>query len=170
MPRTSRSLCDRDAIFSEVRAVYQELEQRPVERDCLRRTECCQFKLTGKTPYLTAGEALYAADALRAQGKTRLEEKADGSCPLLDARTGRCQIYESRPFSCRTHFCAAAGGPYSRKEVIDLIRRLEDVDHAMGGPGAQTLPVAIKEALTGSAVSGRPGVLSNPMPRDRGRR
>ena len=168
MPRTSRELMDRDAAIAAVKAVYQELEQRPVERECVRRTECCQFKLTGKTPYLTAGEALVAANALRASGKFRFQENRDGSCPLLDPKTGGCQIYESRPFSCRTHFCAAAGGPYARREVVDLIRRLEDVDNALGGLGAQTLPAAIKDALQDPTV-GRKGVYSKPMPRDRGR-
>ncbi|MEY2598794.1 MAG: hypothetical protein RLZZ142_1053 [Verrucomicrobiota bacterium] len=160
---------DRDAVFAEVESVYQELAQRPVERECTRRTECCQFKVTGKTPYVTAGEALYAAQALKAKGKTRVEEKADGSCPFLDGRTGGCQVYEARPFSCRTHFCAAAGGPYARREVVDLIRRLAAVDGAVGGQGAQTLPVAMKAALSGRLFASRPGVASKPMLRDGGR-
>jgi Fe-S-cluster containining protein len=167
MARTSRELMSREVALAEVKAVYAELEQRPVERDCLRRTECCRFKLTGKTPYLTAGEALYAAAAIRAAGQSRLQEKKDGSCPLLHPQTGKCEIYEGRPFSCRTHFCAAAGGPYTRREVVDLIRRLEDVDVALGGSGGQTLPTAIKEALAEPIVGSR--VHSKPMPRSRGR-
>lgn len=59
------------------RAIYAELDQRPVQRDCIRRTECCQFKLTGRTPMLTAGEALVAAAALRATGRRSLPESAD---------------------------------------------------------------------------------------------
>src|SRR5580693_2087049 len=43
---------------AEVRAVYAELINRPVERTCLARTGCCQFQLTGRTPHLTKGEAL----------------------------------------------------------------------------------------------------------------
>ena len=74
MARTSRELMSREVALAEVKAVYAELEQRPVERDCLRRTECCRFKLTGKTPYLTAGEALYAAAAIRAAGQSRIQE------------------------------------------------------------------------------------------------
>ena len=46
-----------------VRAIYAELAARPIERACIARTECCHFKLTGKTPYLTKGEALLAAKA-----------------------------------------------------------------------------------------------------------
>jgi Fe-S-cluster containining protein len=130
-----------------VRGIYRELESRPVDRACMRRTECCQFKLTGKTPYLTAGEALLAARSLRATGRTRLDARPDGVCPLLVQPTGRCLIYEDRPFACRTHFCAAAGGPYARREVIDLIHRLEDLDRALGGEGPRPITTALQAAL-----------------------
>lgn len=133
--------------FAAVHAIYTELAARPIERACIARTECCRFKLTGKTPYLTKGEALVAAKAWRATGRTRLPESPDGACPLLDRATGRCQIYEGRPFGCRTHFCAAAGGPYARREVVDLIHRLEDLDRALGGEGALPLPAAIGRVL-----------------------
>ena len=135
--------------LAEVRAVYDALAARPIERSCIGRTECCHFKLTGKTPLLTKGEALLAAKALRAAGRTRLPETTDassGACPMLDARS-RCMIYESRPFGCRTHFCAAAGGPYARREVIDLIHRLEAVDFQLNGTGPHNLAVAMSEAL-----------------------
>lgn len=131
----------------EVRAVYAELEQRPVERDCQRLTECCHFQITGRVPHLTRGEALVAARAVRATGRKQLPERADGACPLLDPKTARCRIYENRPFGCRTHFCKAAGGPYERQEVLDLIRRLEVVDAALGGDGAHTLPVVLAALL-----------------------
>ena len=114
--------------MAEVRAIYAELARRPVERNCVARTECCQFRQTGLTPQLTKGEALLAAKAFRATGRKSLRELADGICPLLRRETGRCLIYADRPFGCRTHFCAAAGGPYARREVLDLIRRLEEVD------------------------------------------
>ncbi|MEO6847229.1 MAG: YkgJ family cysteine cluster protein [Chthoniobacterales bacterium] len=133
--------------IAEVRAVYQDLEKRPVERQCIRRTECCQFKLTGMTPNLTLGEALVAAKGLRSSGRTKMPKPEDGSCPMLEATTGKCLIYESRPFGCRTHFCSAAGGPYDRREVLDLIRRLEKVDTDAGGDGPRKLPDAIERAL-----------------------
>jgi Fe-S-cluster containining protein len=133
--------------FAEVRNVYADLAQRPIERNCLRQTECCHFKLTGRTPYLTKGEALLAAKALRASGRKSLPQNADGSCPMLDRKTGNCLVYEARPFGCRTHFCAAAGGPVARRDVIDLIRRLEHVDVALGGSGPRILQNAIAEAL-----------------------
>jgi Fe-S-cluster containining protein len=133
--------------LSEVRAVYAELAKRPVTRNCVARTECCQFQLTGLTPHLTKGEALVAAKGFRATGRKELPEPADGACPLLKRETGRCLIYADRPFGCRTHFCAAAGGPYARKEVLDLIRQLEEVDRKLGGDGPRKIQAALAEAL-----------------------
>jgi Fe-S-cluster containining protein len=136
-----------DAALREVRQVYAELAARPIDRGCARVKECCHFKLTGRTPCLTKGEALLAAEALRATGRKALPANPAGACPLLDAQSGDCLIYDSRPFGCRTHFCAAAGGPYSRREVIDLIRRLEAVDESLGGKGPRLFQNAIADAL-----------------------
>ena len=133
--------------IAEVRAVYADLANRPVARNCLARTECCQFQLTGLTPQLTKGEALVAAKGFRATGRKEIPESADGACPLLQRATGKCMIYADRPFGCRTHFCAAAGGPYSRKEVLDLIRRLEAVDQKLGGDGPRKIQAAVAVAL-----------------------
>jgi Fe-S-cluster containining protein len=133
--------------LAAVRAVYAELAQRPVTRDCVARTECCQFRLTGLTPQLTKGEALVAAKGFRGTGRKDLPESADGACPLLKRETGKCLIYADRPFGCRTHFCAAAGGPYARKEVLDLIRRLEEVDKKLGGDGPHKIQSAVVDAL-----------------------
>ena len=145
MPRP-RATVEEDCL-AEVRAVYHDLADRPIERNCTQRTECCHFKLTGKTPYLTQGEALLAARALKATGRKSLPARNDGACPLLDRQTSRCLVYEDRPFGCRTHFCAAAGGPYARREVIDLIRRLEEIDERLGGDGPRALPAAISSVL-----------------------
>ena len=117
----------------EVRQIYAELAQRPIERRCLRRTECCHFKLTGLTPYLTKGEALVAARALRASGRKGLPESPEGTCPMLDRASGNCLIY--------------ADGPLARREVLDFIRRLEVIDAQLGGDGPRKLPAAIKAAL-----------------------
>ncbi len=136
----------RHAALEEVRAVYRELENRPIERSCTRLTECCHFKLTGRTPQLTKGEAILAARALRASGRKAMPERDDGACPML-RENGKCLIYHDRPFGCRTHFCAAAGGPYARDEVIDLIRRLEAADTRLGGAGPRALPGAVRDEL-----------------------
>lgn len=142
-----RNLIPNEQAVDAVRQVYADLARRPIERNCLRKTECCHFKLTGRTPYLTKGEAMVAAKALRATGRKSLPENPGGACPMLEPVTGNCLIYEGRPFGCRTHFCAAAGGPYARREVLDLIRRLEDVDLALGGSGPRALPNAVADAL-----------------------
>ena len=141
------SVVETQAALTEVSNVYAELARRPIERNCTRRTECCHFKLTGRTPYLTKGEALVAAKALRATGRKSLPENGDGTCPMLHRETGSCLIYQARPFGCRTHFCSAAGGPLARRDVIDLIRRLENVDHVLRGCGPSPLHRAVASAL-----------------------
>jgi len=146
MKRKSTLLSPSDAVEA-VKTIYRELAERPIERNCIQRTDCCRFRLTGRTPFLTKGEALAAAKAVRASGRKQLPESIDGACPLLNHSTGRCLIYEGRPFGCRTHFCAAAGGPYARQEVVDLIHRLEDIDRALDGEGAMALPIAIERGL-----------------------
>ena len=148
MRHKRRDLEDRRKLaLLEVRQLYAELASRPVERQCARRTECCQFKLTGLTPYLTKGEAFLAAQAWRATGRKVLPNETSGACPLLDRTSGKCLIYTDRPFACRTHFCAAAGGPMSRYEVSDLIHRLETIDVQLGGDGPRKLPGAVNAAL-----------------------
>jgi uncharacterized protein len=128
---------------ASVKKTYADLAARPLERNCTLRAGCCQFHLTGKIPHLTRGEALVAAKALRATGRKTLPVRDDGACPLLDPRTARCLIYESRPFGCRTHFCQPAGGPYPRSQVLDLIHRLEEIDRQLNGTG----PVPLEKAL-----------------------
>ena len=147
MSSENSSLEKLQTAVAEVRQVYVDLARRPIQRNCTRLTECCHFKLTGRTPYLTKGEAIVAAKAFRATGRKSLLETADGSCPMLQQETGNCLIYEDRPFGCRTHFCAAAGGPIARREVLDLIRRLEDVDLALKGNGPRPLQSAVADAL-----------------------
>ncbi len=146
MPRPSRPALDTDAL-AELRAIYTALEQRPVVRDCSLRTGCCHFRLTGRTPSVTKAEALYAAKGVRASGRSTIKPHPDGACPLLGP-DGRCAIYEHRPFGCRTHFCAEAGGPYARREVADLIRRLEALDERLGHhDGPRPFVPALEEAM-----------------------
>ena len=76
-----------------------------------------------------------------------MPESVEGACPMLEAGTGRCLIYAERPFGCRTHFCKAAGGPYPRKRVIDLLRRLEEIECRLGGGGPRAIKVAVEHAL-----------------------
>ena len=72
--RGTKSDPEREAL-AEVRAVYADLAHRPAERSCVRSTGCCQFRLTGRTPQLTRGEALLAARAFRATGRKALTSR-----------------------------------------------------------------------------------------------
>jgi Fe-S-cluster containining protein len=148
MPAPDPLAAAKSSAAREVKKIYVDLDARPLERSCALRTDCCHFKLTGKTPLLTRGEALVAANALRASGRRTLPTRTHGACPLLDPKTSRCLIYESRPFGCRTHFCAAAGGSYPRAHVLDLIRRLEEIDQTLGNIGPQPLEKAITDTLS----------------------
>jgi len=134
-------------LLVEVRAVYADLAGRPITRHCIARTECCRFQLTGLTPQLTKGEAFVAAKGFKATGRKAMPEADDGACPFLKRETGKCMIYADRPFGCRTHFCDAAGGPYARREVLDLIRRLEEIDRRLGGDGPRKIQSAVADAL-----------------------
>ena len=136
---------------AEIEAIYRELEQRPQLNQCTSLAQCCQFRLTGRVPMLTLGEALYAARAVRASGRRSLPQRQDGACPLLDA-LGRCSIYRHRPFGCRTHFCQQAGGGYPRKKVADLIQRLDSLDETLGGNGPRALPSYLQDLLVGRSA------------------
>ena len=64
-------------------------------------------------------------------------------------------IYEGRPLACRTHFCVPAGGALPRREVIDLIHALEDIDAALGGDGAARLPEAVERLSRKGPADGK---------------
>jgi uncharacterized protein len=142
--------------IAAVKTVYADLAARPHERACTGLARCCAFRLNGRTPFLTKGEALVAAQAWRAAGRKEVMLPADGSCPFL-GKNGRCQIYEGRPFGCRTHFCEAAGGPLARGEVRDLIQRLEAIDLRLGGKGGVNLPTAVASAMLELPTKGQRG-------------
>ena len=131
---------------AEIQSIYAEVERRALPRECQLLTGCCHFRQTGRTPLLTRGEALFLAKGVRASGRTQIKPHPDGACPLL-GRDGRCTVYASRPFGCRTHFCEAAGGMYPRKHVADLIQRLEALDEKLGGEGSRPLEGALVSAL-----------------------
>jgi hypothetical protein len=135
-------------VIREVLEIYAEWARRPIQRNCTGLADCCRFRLVGHTPYLTKGEALVAARAWKAAGRKNVVVPADGSCPFLHPSSGKCQIYEGRPFGCRTHFCDAAGGPAHRRDVRDLIQRLEEIDHRLSGSGGVNLPAAVREAMS----------------------
>lgn len=141
-----RAKPDLAPVFQELESIYASLTTLPVVRSCTNRTTCCRFQLTGETPQLTLPEALYAAKAVRRNGRTRLPDTQDGSCPLL-GQGGRCTIYDHRPFGCRTHFCTAAGGQIPRKQVAHLIQKLDALDERLGGDGSRPIQSAVADAL-----------------------
>lgn len=105
---------------------------------------CCQFTRNGREPYPTPVELCEVDYGMRARGispkrpipsgkpaRRRLNLVAEGddhgACPLLSAE-GRCTIYASRPFGCRTYFCPGHEPPKRAREEIQRIgRRLSDL-------------------------------------------
>ena len=144
-----RDAYETDAALAEVRAVYAALEARPVERNCVRLKECCHFKLTGRTPFLTKGEALLAAKAFRATGRKALPDNAEGDLP--DAGIGHGQLPDLRAAAVRLpdaflrgrgrSLCAARGAGFDSPAGGGrcLVRRR---GRAAAGP-------AVAEALRG---------------------
>lgn len=143
-------------LLAEIRRLLDEGAERVslAQRSCAGTADCCRFRLTGETPHVTLGEAWVAWKAWRAAGRTRVELPADGSCPFLSGQGG-CMIYEGRPLACRTHFCISAGGALPRREVIDLIHALEDIDVMLGGDGAARLPEAVERLSRPGTGKGR---------------
>ena len=132
-------------VVQETQAIYGELAGRKFERSCTGIAECCQFRVTGKTPHLTRGEAITTWAAVKASGRKTLPESVKGACALLHPETLRCVAYAGRPFGCRTHFCGGAGGPLARNEVLELIRKLETLDAKLGGDGSKPIENALRE-------------------------
>jgi Fe-S-cluster containining protein len=95
---------------------------------------CCHFALTGREPYPTAVELAEVEHAVRARGiagpPRRKLPMVDAlrACPLL-SQAGRCTIYASRPFGCRTFFCQRGEGPprHARAGLEELSRGIADL-------------------------------------------
>jgi hypothetical protein len=119
--------------------------------------QCCHFAVTGREPYPTAVELEEVRHAMRAAPPGRPDPKRLPlaelrACPLLSPE-GRCRVYASRPFGCRTFFCDHAEAPFGAKrkrprdEVNALGRRVADLStrFAPRDPG----PRPLVKALTG---------------------
>ena len=63
-------------------------------------------------------------------------------CTFLDA-SGRCAVYASRPFGCRTFYCerATPGGKPDRQDERRLVDRIRDLAarHEPGGDAPRPL-------------------------------
>ena len=124
---------------AELRRLYEEIDAIISVFSCPATAECCNFANTGREPYPTAVElaevregmrrAGISIDAKKRKGGKRLPMAAeDRTCPLLGP-DGRCRIYASRPFGCRTYFCERREGPRKmpRDEIASVSRRIADL-------------------------------------------
>ena len=121
-----------DHDLAALRAIYEEADRELDGWSCPASTDCCRFARTGREPHLWPNEWALLQRALAERGvaqgrRTSLPLARDErTCPLLD-ESGRCTVYEARPFGCRTYFCERAEGPSAklpRAELAELGRRI----------------------------------------------
>jgi hypothetical protein len=131
----------RSAIRAELLALYREADSLLEGWACAcvdpdsHGAPCCDFATTGREPYPTAVELREIRHAMSARPpghRRRLPLSEKAPCPLL-SDSGRCLIYASRPFGCRTFFCRDAEGPagprqpYPREAINAIGRRIADL-------------------------------------------
>jgi Fe-S-cluster containining protein len=125
----------------ELQALYTRVDELVRESRCSCATatgpedaRCCQFGMTGREPYPTPIELCEVEHARRSLGTPRADSRAgrrrlpvagrnQAACPLLSP-LGRCTIYASRPFGCRTYFCRGHEPPRVVREAIQAEGRL----------------------------------------------
>jgi Fe-S-cluster containining protein len=153
--RTSPEAIERareDALLAELEALYREVDARHAGWSCDASTTCCRFGLTGREPYVTgielsavrravarSGRKL-ALEAPAARGRRRglpVVDDGERRCPLL-GDDGRCSIYASRPFGCRTFFCdrATPGDAVTQRDVNAFVARIRAIAARLA-PGAE---------------------------------
>jgi len=122
MPSSTVDDADLDPL-AELRAIYAAVDALTAGWSCDASTDCCRFAVTGREPYPTAVElaeldrAIAARGGLGRGGKRLLPiAAAERRCALLDP-DGRCVVYASRPFGCRTFYCERAEGPFGEREL-----------------------------------------------------
>jgi hypothetical protein len=119
--------------------------------------QCCHFAITGREPYPTAVELEEVRHAMRSasialapprrptglRGVRGLPVVDLRPCPLLSPE-GRCRIYASRPFGCRTFFCRQR---LPRAAVASIGRRIADLSarFAPRNPGPRPLARALAD-------------------------
>lgn len=130
-------------LLQELRALYAKIDGALEGWGCDASTDCCRFGVTGREPYPTAVEVAELDRAVRARGglpkrrslplvsphaggarRSRQAGADDGDerrCALL-GDDGRCLVYASRPFGCRTFFCERARGPVGERADSGLPR------------------------------------------------
>jgi uncharacterized protein len=124
--------------------LYAETDASLAGWSCDASTDCCNFARTGREPYVWPIEWALLERAIAARGTKRgplhVIDDRERACPLLGTN-GRCTVYNSRPFGCRTYFCARASGPSAkppRDTLATLGRRVaalaEQSDPECDGP------------------------------------
>lgn len=107
---------------------------------CANSGDCCRFAQTGRQPYLTQLEI----EALRPwQGRAPSKRLPQvGDCVFLDD-AGRCKVYASRPFGCRTFFCDNREGPkrFPRDDVNRMARELAELSQRHYPEARETRPI-----------------------------
>ncbi|MRG90938.1 YkgJ family cysteine cluster protein [Polyangium spumosum] len=166
-------------LFEELAAIYREVDASFAGQSCPASTECCRFGVTGREPYVTSIELALVQRAIAARGgaraigrtppplaghednsrgKRRLTTLDERVCPLLDER-GRCAIYTSRPFGCRTYFCERATGTagVDQRGINAFVRRIKDLAarHAPEGDLGRPLTRALAGASSSSGSGPR---------------
>jgi Fe-S-cluster containining protein len=133
------------AALEKLRAVYAEVDAVLAGWTCASSTDCCRFGVTGREPYPTSVEIAELERAVRARGglpKRRTLPVADERRCTLLSDEGRCLVYASRPFGCRTFFCERGSGPAGEpprsgpkteiarlgRSVADLATRFDPAD------------------------------------------
>jgi Fe-S-cluster containining protein len=116
---------------SEPLAIYREVDELLAPFGCDGSAECCTFSNTNREPYPTAIEIAELERAIaQAGGRRSLLRRlplVERRCPLLDDE-GKCRVYASRPFGCRTYFChRMTGGKLPREELKQLGARIADL-------------------------------------------
>lgn len=157
--------------------MYSEADSAYAGWGCSASTECCRFGITGREPYVTSIELLAVRRAVAALGGPKAWKRAaplrgssassasspsqggqaslalpmagrddERTCPMLTAE-GRCAVYASRPFGCRTFYCdrAVSGGTVKHKDITAMVRRLKDLAarHEAGGDLGRPLTKAL---------------------------
>jgi uncharacterized protein len=116
---------------TELLAIYRETDALLGPYSCEASGECCDFANTGREPQPTAlelAEVLHAARGITITKKKLPLAGQSRRCALL-SDDGRCRIYASRPFGCRTFFCERMTGPRKlpRSDIQHLSRRIADL-------------------------------------------